>query len=41
MNTTKSKTKVLAVFGQKLETKVSTLCLRPFVNTGPGIDIQF
>ena len=36
VNTTKSKTKVLAVFGQKLETKVSTLSLRPFVNTGPG-----
>ena len=28
-NTTKPKTKVLAVFGQKLETKVSTLSLSP------------
>ena len=36
VNTTKPKTKVLAVFGQKLETKVSTLSLRPFVNMGPG-----
>ena len=36
VNTTKPKTKVLAVFGQKLGTKVSTLSLRPFVNTGPG-----
>ena len=40
VNTTKPKTKVLAGFGQKLETKVSTLSLkpwlRPFVNTGPG-----
>ena len=46
MNTTKPKTKVLAVFGQKIETKVSTLrprtfkpktwlSLRPFMNTGP------
>ena len=29
VNTTKPKTKVLAGFGQKLETKVSTLSLRP------------
>ena len=29
VNTTKPKTKVLAVFGQKLETKVSTLSLSP------------
>ena len=29
MNTTKPKTKILAVFGQKLETKVSTLSLSP------------
>ena len=29
VNTTKPKTKVLAGFGQKLETKVSTLCLSP------------
>ena len=29
VNTTKPKTKVLAVFGQKLETKVSTLNLSP------------
>ena len=29
VNTTKAKTKVLAVFGQKLETKVSTLSLSP------------
>ena len=29
VNTTKPKTKVLAVFGQKLETKVSTLSLNP------------
>ena len=36
VNTTKPKTKVLAVFGQKLETKVSTLSQRPFMNTGPG-----
>ena len=36
VNTTKPKTKVLAVLGQNLETKVSTLSLRPFVNTGPG-----
>ena len=36
VNTSKSKTKVLAVLGQKLKTKVSTLSLRPFVNTGPG-----
>ena len=36
VNTTKPKTKVLAVFGQKLEIKVSTLSLRPFANTGPG-----
>ena len=28
-NTTKPKTKVLAVFGQKFETKVSTLSLSP------------
>ena len=35
--TAKPKTKVLAVFGQKLETKVSTLSLRPLVNTGPGL----
>ena len=39
VNTTKPKTKVLAVLGQKLETKVSTFkpkpWLRPFVNTGP------
>ena len=38
VNTTKPRTKVLAVFGKKLETKVSTLglaLLRPFVNTGP------
>ena len=37
VNTTKPKTKVLAVFGQILETKVSTLSLKPFVNTGPGV----
>ena len=37
VNTTKPKTKVLAVFRQKLETKVSTLSLRPFVNTGPDL----
>ena len=30
--------KSLAVFGQKLETKVSTLSLRPFVNTGPEFE---
>ena len=35
VNTTKPKTKVLAFFGQKIETKVSTLSLRLFVNTGP------
>ena len=35
VNTTKPKAKVLTGFGQKLETKVSTLSLRPFVNTGP------
>ena len=35
VNATKLKTKVLAVFGQKLETKVSTLSLRPFVNMDP------
>ena len=35
VNTTKPKTKVLAVFGQKL--KVSTLSLRPVMNTGPGV----
>ena len=29
VNTTKPKTKVLAVFGQKLETKVSTLSFSP------------
>ena len=29
VNTTKPKTKVLAVFGQKLETKVSILSLSP------------
>ena len=29
VNTTKPKTKVLACFGQKLETKVSTLSLSP------------
>ena len=29
VNTTKPKTKVLAIFGQKLETKVSTLSLSP------------
>ena len=29
VNTTKPKTKVLAVLGQKLETKVSTLSLSP------------
>ena len=29
VNTTKPKTKVLAGFGQKLETKVSTLSLNP------------
>ena len=29
VNTTKPMTKVLAVFGQKLETKVSTLSLSP------------
>ena len=29
VNTTKPKTKVLAVFGQKFETKVSTLSLSP------------
>ena len=29
VNTTKPKTKALAVFGQKLETKVSTLSLSP------------
>ena len=29
VNTTKPKTKVLAVFGQKLETKISTLSLNP------------
>ena len=29
VNTTKPKTKVLAVFGQKLETKVSTLSISP------------
>ena len=29
MNTTKPRTKVVAGFGQKLETKVSTLSLRP------------
>ena len=29
VNTTKPKTKVLAVFGKKLETKVSTLSLSP------------
>ena len=29
VNTTKPKTKVLAGFGQKLETKVSTLSLSP------------
>ena len=29
VNTTKPKTKVLAVFGQKLETKISTLSLSP------------
>ena len=29
VSTTKPKTKVLAVFGQKLETKVSTLSLSP------------
>ena len=29
VNTTKPKTKVFAVFGQKLETKVSTLSLSP------------
>ena len=29
VNTTKSKTRGLAVFGQKLETKVSTLSLSP------------
>ena len=29
VNTTKPKIKVLAVFGQKLETKVSTLSLSP------------
>ena len=40
VNTTKSKTKVLAVFGQKLETKVSTLSLRSFVNTGPGFHAE-
>ena len=40
VNTTKPKTKVLAVFGQKLETKVSTLSLRPFVNTGSGLCTQ-
>ena len=37
VNTTRPKTKVLAVFGQKLETKVPTLTLRPFVNTGPVV----
>ena len=36
VNTTKPKTKILAVFGQKLKTKVSTLSLRSFVNTGHG-----
>ena len=36
----KSKKKVSALFGQKLETKVSTLSLRPFMNTGPGLKIQ-
>ena len=34
VNTTKPKTKVLAVFGQKLETKVSTLSL------SPGLDLS-
>ena len=29
VNTTKPKTKVLAAFGQKLETKVSTLSISP------------
>ena len=29
VNTTKPKTKIFAVFGQKLETKVSTLSLSP------------
>ena len=29
VNTTKPKTKVVAIFGQKLETKVSTLRLSP------------
>ena len=45
VNTTKPKTKVLAVFGQKLETKVSTLSLkpwlRPFLNTGPRTLCKF
>ena len=40
VNTTKPKTKVLAVFGQKLETKVSTLSLtlaKTFREYGPWI----
>ena len=41
VNTTKPKTRILAGFGQKLETKVSSLSLkswlRPFVHTGPGL----
>ena len=36
VNTTKPKTKVLAVFGQKLETEPKPW-LRPFVNTGPDV----
>ena len=39
VNTIKPKTKVLAVLGQKLDTKVSTLSVKPwlrhFVNMGP------
>ena len=41
LNTPEPKTKVLAGFRQKLETKISTFkpkpWLRPFVNTGPGV----
>ena len=41
VNTTKPKTKILAVFGQKLETKSLNFkpkpWLRPFVNTGPRV----
>ena len=40
VNTTKPKTKVLAVFGQKLETKVSTLSLSPGADFIKGLRLS-